>query len=58
MRVSSDEILVMGISGEILIEKLVGSNLQRILIIAVVLLGVLNLMWFFVLRKFILKKKK
>lgn len=58
VRVSSDEILVMGISGEVLIEKFKKSNLQTILIIAVIILGILNLLWFVVLRKFIMKKKQ
>jgi len=57
VRVSSDEILVLGISGEVLIEKFKRSNLQTILIVAVVILGILNLLWFIVLRKFILKRK-
>jgi len=58
VRVSSDEILVMGLSGEVLIEKLKSSNLQKVLIIAVIILGILNLLWFIVLRKFIMKKRR
>jgi hypothetical protein len=58
VRVSNDEILVMGLSGEVLIEKLKKSNLQMILIIAVIVLGTLNLLWFIVLRKFIMKRKR
>lgn len=57
VRVSDEEILVMGISGEVIVERIKGSNFQKFLIIAVVILAVLNVVWFIVIRKLIAKRK-
>jgi len=56
LSVSSDEIIVQGLSGEVIIEKMKESNLKKILIYAVIILILLNLLWFLVIRKLFLKK--
>lgn len=56
LKVSSNEITVQGISGEVLIEKMEESNIKKILIYAVAILIILNLLWFLVVRRLFLKK--
>lgn len=56
--VKENDILVQGISGQVVAEQVDSGNTKKILIIAVIVLAALNIVWFTIVRKVLKKKNK